>query len=409
MDFVRQVSSCCPSQFASGKTEAGLKMLEENIAVYRKIPSGYDGYFADNLHMLSSAYWQLGRFEEAINLGKESVKICERTFGVDHFRTLAAIKNLACAYMEGKRYAEAEKHLQKAIQGYEDYLGKINEPRAMLEERLGTLYVHEERFDEALYTFADALEIRAALEDLDAISVLSNASSMSLVFLLQWKKNVLLPALQKEDGKYTMKHSTHITDSELHGLFLSMQNYKKVEKMFLKNLAIMLFRYGKLEASRKALQAEATLEKGEWTYSSNYYCNGCGKDGPLIRSRFVCMECTDVDLCEKCRELYEEGTLQLSDCTSHIFLDATLPPSNQIEMDGILVMLELALLFYHVKHSKEFKDTNLIEDWRKEFEAGVNERVKRLIFAFFDCDDALADDIWGNIGSIWDGEDSDPK
>jgi tetratricopeptide (TPR) repeat protein len=237
------------SQFSSGKTEAGLKMLEENIAVYRKIPSGYDGDLAEGLRLLSSVYWKLGRFEEAIDLGQESVRICERTFGVDHFRTLVAIDNLACAYMEGKRYAEAEKELRKAIQGYEDYVGKISKPRARLEERLGTLYMHEERFDDALDAFAEALEIRSTAEGMDAISVLSDVNSVSHVLLLQWKKNVLLPVLQKGDGKYTMKHSTHITDSELYGWFVSMQDYEKAEKIFLKNLGIMLFWYGKTEAS----------------------------------------------------------------------------------------------------------------------------------------------------------------
>jgi hypothetical protein len=85
----------------------------------------------------------------------------------------------------------------------------------------------------------------------------------------------------------------------------------------------MLFWYGKEEVSRAALQAKASLDDGKWKYS-DCYCNGCRKESKLIRSRFACMECIEIDLCRKCMALYEDEPTEIDGCEGHIFLDATL-------------------------------------------------------------------------------------
>jgi hypothetical protein len=81
------------------------------------------------------------------------------------------------------------------------------------------------------------------------------------------------------------------------------------------------------ENAQTAFQNQITKIGDVWSHGRTF-CDGCKETLTMDTGRYVCMACSDVDLCEDCHRVYdvsdtvEEATI---DCSGHEFLVIALP------------------------------------------------------------------------------------
>lgn len=119
---------------------------------------------------LANAYCGVGRYDDAIALHQDTLRVRERVLGLEHPDTLSSRNNLAKAYGDAGRYEDAilldEKTLgmQNAIaifevtlNGYEKILGSDNPDTLKTRNNLAYAYSVAGRYEEAIPLYQEIL------------------------------------------------------------------------------------------------------------------------------------------------------------------------------------------------------------------------------------------------------------
>jgi TonB family protein len=91
-------------------------------AVGSKLESGQNTKELDEARMLTDQVVRLheqGKYDEAIPLAKQALKLRETALGEKHVLVAVAMANLASLYLGKKDYSEAESHYRRAVSVYE--------------------------------------------------------------------------------------------------------------------------------------------------------------------------------------------------------------------------------------------------------------------------------------------------
>jgi tetratricopeptide (TPR) repeat protein len=103
--------------------------------------------------------YKMGKYDQAIDKGKEALGICERVLGPVHPKVASALNNLALLYKLTSRYAEAEFLYRRALAVNEKSLGPAHPDVAINLNNLAGLYQYTGRYAEAETLYKRALAI----------------------------------------------------------------------------------------------------------------------------------------------------------------------------------------------------------------------------------------------------------
>ena len=120
-----------------------------------EIPSDLERLNSKALELFS-----LGRYDEGMEVAKQSLALAERTLGADHLATALSCSGLANFYSVQGRYAEAEPLLERSLTIFEKALGREHPDVAISLNNLAGLYESQGRYAEAEPLYKRALAIR---------------------------------------------------------------------------------------------------------------------------------------------------------------------------------------------------------------------------------------------------------
>ncbi|ODS34806.1 MAG: kinesin light chain KLC [Candidatus Scalindua rubra] len=129
------------------------------LAVSFTLPAYAQEKLWNELNDKATTLYQQGKYSEAINVAKESLKVAEEIFGSDHPNSVTTMNSLAWFYYSQGKYAEAEPLLKRALEISEKALGKEHPQIATVLSNLAALYKEQGKYTEAEPLYNQALEI----------------------------------------------------------------------------------------------------------------------------------------------------------------------------------------------------------------------------------------------------------
>ena len=113
--------------------------------------------FSNNL---ANAYGAMGRYDDAIALHEEALRVLERVLGPEHPDTLGSRNNLAAVYAEAGRYEDAIALHEETLRPMERVLGPEHPDTLASRNNLAAVYADAGRYEEAIALHEETLKVR---------------------------------------------------------------------------------------------------------------------------------------------------------------------------------------------------------------------------------------------------------
>jgi CHAT domain-containing protein len=253
------------------------------------------------LELNSKVYELMGKlkYDDAIKVCKESIKVCENTFGAEHQNTLTTLTTLASLYFGSQKYPEAESVYKKLININEKLYGKnsinITSPLTLLSSlyqtqgkyleaesiykrilevyknlygeddpqmatpmiNLAGLYQTQSKINEAEYYYKKVISIYEKVygsENQITLSIISTLASLYQMHgryadaeeLFKKKENILKRAIDSIENTENMNSQAQLNlVNDLAALFQGQGKHSEAEKLFKRSIEIGEKIYGK--------------------------------------------------------------------------------------------------------------------------------------------------------------------
>lgn len=171
--------------YISGEYLLSSNIHKEIIAYARKSKNLV--LLAKNLNGLGLAYKELGKYNEAVNLFRESINIAQQIFGVNHPDYATCLNNLALVYRSQGKYNEAMKLYKKSIDIDGKSLGTNHPLYAGDLNNLASIYQAQGNYDEAALLYTKALHIDEENFGTDHINYAVRLNNLAGVYFEQEK------------------------------------------------------------------------------------------------------------------------------------------------------------------------------------------------------------------------------
>jgi tetratricopeptide (TPR) repeat protein len=349
----------------------GCKMFQESECMFNRALEGYKDIFglehrntADIIYNLGMLYSEMGESAKAESLLRQSIPILEAFYGEESRQTTRIKYDLGLEYLRQGKIDEAEEIFECILPHCKHIFGQDDEQTQGVVSFLGATYLGNGRLDEALDMAHQNIEgceriyggdspaTQSAYLDLGTIlmvqgnlgeaerafcrvtecclpsdssnrhpTAISAAQGLAATLHLQCMneyKDFQLESKKHQPGLKSFPVPSH----QILGLTKLLQKYGSSEWQVFTCLGQVLKRFVGDTDARIAYQQQAIRKDGILRYTG-WRCDGCGTD--ILRERFVCVGCEDVDFCKKCSNQYKKGKLEVKDCKGHDLFDVSLP------------------------------------------------------------------------------------
>ena len=147
------------------------------------------------------AQWSMGELGESaiqqIQYGELLVADCERLLGDTHSRTLASRNNLACAYAEAGRLAEAIPLLERTVTGRETVLGDTDPDTLISRNNLASAYQRAGRLAEAIPLYERTLGDYERVLDIADPQTLTSRNNLASAYVEAGRLAEAIPLLER--------------------------------------------------------------------------------------------------------------------------------------------------------------------------------------------------------------------
>lgn len=257
---IDQIWGAGKQQLASGETAAAINLLNEAIQCYERTYGPIHPYTARAYGELAEVCLKLNMTSQAVDFGRRSFRMMERTCGVASYRTLLSLVQLAGYESANKQYADSLKISKRIIDIWSLALTK-NHPTvvatlssvALLLQRIGLL-------DEANEIFTQTIQL--------SDTVNGTESNVSGLLRFQYAQNLMNAGKIPEAGKVfteafeIFKPSVGLGDvstREARRWSIGVENYMKMNEQREKYIrdveAQRAKQLRKLEAQKQAAEA----------------------------------------------------------------------------------------------------------------------------------------------------------
>jgi len=188
--------------YISGEFETSASIYQEIVKVARK----YEDIvlLARNLNGLALVYKDQNKFDEAIKLQKESLRITEETVGKHHYNYAIGLNNLAISYLRQGKLDEAMELSKEAIQIDRETIGIKHPSYATHLNVLASTYSEQGNYIEAIKLYEESLNIIKETLGKNHLSYSNRLSNLASVYAIQGKYQKAL-SLYKESYKVGIK------------------------------------------------------------------------------------------------------------------------------------------------------------------------------------------------------------
>jgi eukaryotic-like serine/threonine-protein kinase len=129
---------------------------------------------------IGKVYAQLGIFDDAERLLRESLAVKEARYGQNDISVAETLESLGNLYLDKKELAAATQPLEQSLRIYRLRYGKQHVAIARTVRSLGLLKQQEQKLDEAQERFIESLDILSNLDDRDQLIFTLNTLAMLL-------------------------------------------------------------------------------------------------------------------------------------------------------------------------------------------------------------------------------------
>ncbi|CAN9148983.1 unnamed protein product [Alternaria alternata] len=196
-----------------------------------------EGSLTGAIHNLGALYADQGKLDKAEKMYQRALQRFEEALGRDHTSTLATVNNLGILYRRQGKLDKAEEMYQRALQGKEKALGRDHTSTLETVNNLGLLYADQGKLDKAEKMYQRALQGFEEALGRDHTSTLDTVNNLGLLYADQGKldeaEEMYQRALQGYEKALGRDHtSTLETVNNLGILYAGQGKLDKAEEMY---------------------------------------------------------------------------------------------------------------------------------------------------------------------------------
>ena len=208
------------------------------------------------------AYRELGAYAEAQKHLQRAIELKEKVLGDKAPETLSSIFELAALYQFQARFKESEKLFSQVLEDQSRVLGRDNLDTVETEFELGSVYESEQNYPRAEQVLNEVLEARRRLLGAENIDTLSTAGQLATVYQLEDNyakaEPLLTQTLEIQQRVLGQDHpDTLITRQNLASIYWGEGKYAQAEPLLIKTLDVQRREMG--EEHRETLYGMHTL------------------------------------------------------------------------------------------------------------------------------------------------------
>ncbi len=157
-----------------GRLSEAEPLMERVLDTGRKLfgPDSNHWRWGEALHGYAKLLWAQGRYAETIGIFEQVATIAQKAVPGNHAKIAHHLGDLAAAYLEQRRFAEAESTFARIL-AMEGLLGSDSEALATARLDLGRLYLEQARYPLAESQFERVLEMRRQTDGPESPAVAS--------------------------------------------------------------------------------------------------------------------------------------------------------------------------------------------------------------------------------------------
>lgn len=217
--------------------------LKKGARIRKSILGNKHQDYAASINVLAVFYVNVGNYNEAEHLYKETLKIRKEIYGVKHQEYAMVLGNLGLLYNNTGNPKAAESIFKEVIEIYKNTIGIKNMTYAQTTSNLGVTYSQMGNYTEAEVYFQEALNIRKEVLGIKHIEYAASVSNLANLYRMMGHYSAA-ESLQKESlqirkevlGK---KHPLYAASvSNLANLYISTKNYREAVELFKEAIAI---------------------------------------------------------------------------------------------------------------------------------------------------------------------------
>ena len=243
----RQVSQL----YSQGKYREAIDVARQAVAeaeaeAEAEATLGADEYVATaiSLNNLAALYQVMGRYDEALPLGRRALTLLEKTLGPVNANTARTLKNLAQLYRTMGRYDEALPLYRRVLAIDEKALGPDDPDTATDLADLAALYQATGRYDEALPLYWRTLAINEKAVGLEHTNTAMSLNNLAGLYETMGRYDEALPLYRRvlviRERILGPEHADTVRSlSKLASLYLAMGRYDEALPLSQQALAIL--------------------------------------------------------------------------------------------------------------------------------------------------------------------------
>jgi tetratricopeptide (TPR) repeat protein len=271
---------------------------------------------------LGLVYRGQGKLKEAEEMSLRALRGFEEALGPEHRSTLHAALNLGSFYRDQGKLKEAEEMWLRALRGYEEALGPEHTSTLNAAMNLGSVYSDQGKMEEAEKMYVQSLRGSENVWGPEHTATLKIVKYLATVYRNRARTYHVLEMKNRLRISSQLAAGRDISRKQILPLIIHLCSRYSPSGVYLLGIAgRVLLWTGDRENSQLAFQNQITMTGDGWSHGQTL-CDSCEERLTMKTGRFVCMACSDVDLCEACHRQYdvldvvEEAT---TGCTGHQF------------------------------------------------------------------------------------------
>ncbi|RDD40336.1 Nephrocystin-3 [Trichoplax sp. H2] len=225
----------------NGALEDGKKSLEMKL----KWLDEKDARLADSYHQIGCVYWDLCKYEQAVDMHNKSLQIGLSVLGHNHPHVAKSYNNIGIVYHDQAKIDQAMDMYDKSLQIRLSVLGHNHPDVAWSYNNIGVVYDRLCKYDQAVDMYDKSLQIRLAVLGHNHPDVANSYNNIGVIYRHQGKYDQAVDMLHKslQIGLAVLGHNhPHVANSYYNiGLVYHDQGkYDQAVDMYDKSLQIGL-------------------------------------------------------------------------------------------------------------------------------------------------------------------------
>jgi CHAT domain-containing protein/Tfp pilus assembly protein PilF len=183
--------------YKAGRYQEAVPLAQQALKIREKVLGPEHPDTAHSLNNLAMTYHQLGAYEKALPLLQRALEIKEKTFGPDHPETAYSINQLAMTYDQLGAYEQALPLLQRALEIEEKTLGPDHPTTAHSLNNLAGLYRTMGAYGKALPLYQRALQIYEKAQGPEHPDTARSLNNLAVLYKAMGAYDQALPLYQR--------------------------------------------------------------------------------------------------------------------------------------------------------------------------------------------------------------------